>query len=261
MYPPSRAATRTLHAVNDYYRLAPTLYDETVRGVPGDVEFYRDLAVASHGPVVELGVGTGRIAIPTTAAGIEVIGIDLAPEMLDVARVRATAAGVTSTLRLVEGDMRTFTVEAPVPLVTIPFRSFLHNLEDADQAATLRACHRALLPGGRLALNVFNPDASIIERWAAKPAAHHEPFDAAGRIEAHHDFRAEARTVTSRLRWREGGVTRRGTLTLRYVTRQEMETLLETAGFEVEALTGDCLGTPFGEHSTEQVWVARRTSA
>lgn len=244
--------------VNDYYQRAPELYDEAARGIPGDIEFYRDLAVASGGPVVELGAGTGRIAIPTAAAGVPVIGIDRSPAMLAVARARAEAAGVATRLRLVEGDMRSFTVAAPVPLVTIPFRAFLHNLEDADQAATLYACHRALRPGGRLALNVFNPDLSIIQRWMGKSARHYEPFDAGGRIEAHHEFRPAARIVTSRLRWREGGRTRRGTLTLRYVTREEMEALLAAAGFRVEALYGDCLGSPFGGHSTELVWVARR---
>ncbi len=244
--------------VNDYYRQAPGLYDETARGIPGDVEFYRDLAVASGGPVIELGVGTGRIAIPTAQAGAKVIGIDLVPEMLAVAQARATAAGVASRVHLVEGDMRTFTVDQPVPLVTIPFRAFLHNIEDADQSATLRACHRALQPGGCLALNVFNPDLGLIQRWIGKSARHYEPFDAEGRVEAHHDYRSAARIVTSTLRWREGGAARRGTLTLRYVSRDEMESLLTATGFRVESLAGDCQGTPFEEGAPELVWVARK---
>lgn len=244
--------------MNDYYAQAPELYDETARGIPGDVEFYRELAVASGGPVVELGVGTGRIAIPTAQADVEVIGIDLVPEMLEVARARAAAAGVSSRLRLVQGDMRSFVLDAPVPLVTIPFRSFLHNIDDADQQATLAACYRALRPGGCLALNVFNPDLGIIERWSGKSARHYEPFDATGRVAAHHDFRPQARTVTSKLRWQEGGTTRLGALTLRYVTREEMEQLLGSAGFEVEALYGDCHRAPFSPSSTELVFIARR---
>jgi ubiquinone/menaquinone biosynthesis C-methylase UbiE len=255
---PSAVPGGTLALVNDYYRQAPELYDETTRGIPGDVEFYRDLALASGGPVVELGVGTGRIAIPTAAAGVAVTGIDTSPEMLAVARDRAEAAGVASRLRLVHGDMRTFTVERPVPLVTIPFRSFLHNLQDADQQATLAACFRALQPGGRLALNVFNPDLGIIARWAGRSARHVEPFDAAGRVEAHHEFQPAARTVTSHLRWQEGGARRRGTLTLRYVGREEMEALLGRAGFTVEALYGDCRRGAFTETSTELVWLAKR---
>lgn len=255
---PSAGAGGTLAPVDDYYRQAPELYDETTRGVPGDVEFYRDLALTSGGSVVELGVGTGRIAIPTAAAGVEVTGVDTSPEMLAVARARAEAAGVASRLRLVQGDMRTFTVERPVPLVTIPFRTFLHNLQDEDQHATLAACFRALQPGGTLALNVFNPDLRIIGQWAGRSSRHVQPFGAAGRVEAHHDVQPGARIVTSRLRWQEGGVRRRGTLRLRYVRRQEMEVLLQQAGFRVEALYGDCQGGAYSETSTEQVWLAKR---
>ena len=84
MYPPHVVHRRYPRAVNDYYARAPELYDETVRGIPGDVEFYRDLAIASGGPVVEIGVGTGRIAIPTAAAGVEVIGGVLEDECRDL---------------------------------------------------------------------------------------------------------------------------------------------------------------------------------
>ena len=66
--------------------------------------------------------------------------------------------------------------------------------------------------------------------------------------------------VTSRLTWRQDCVTRRGSLTLRYITISEMSRLLTDAGFSIEALYGDCLGAPFEESSTEQVWVARRAS-
>ncbi|MSQ30894.1 MAG: class I SAM-dependent methyltransferase [Dehalococcoidia bacterium] len=180
----------------DYYD-DHDLYDATARGVPGDVAFYRDLAVASGGPVVELGVGTGRIAIPIAAAGIAVIGIDLSPAMLAVARRRAAAAGVEARLHLDEGDMRTFTVARPVPLVAIPFRAFLHNLTVEDQRATLDAAYRALAPGGRLVLNVFNPDLALITVWRGRSRRARVPLDADGRVEAHHDYAADAPAVTS----------------------------------------------------------------
>ena len=245
-------------AGSGYYEDA-AFYDATARGVPGDIEFYRDLGRSSGGPVVELGVGTGRIAIPTAQTGVEVTGIDLAPAMLEVARRRAEEAGVGERLHLLEGDMRTFTVSTPVPLVTIPFRTFLHNLSEDDQHATLRAARRALRPGGRLALNVFNPDLARIARWMGKGPRYEEPFDAAGRVAAHHDYRPEGHLVTSRLRWRdEAGRVRRATLTLRYVFREEMAGLLAEAGFEVETLHGDFQGAAFREASPEMVWIARR---
>lgn len=194
--------------MNDYYRLAPEVYGATTRGIPGDVAFYRDLAVASGGPVVELGAGTGRIAVPIAEAGVEVIGIDAAPEMLEVARRHAETAGVAERVRLVVGDMRTFTLDEPVPLVVIPHRTFLHNLDEADQLATLQACQRALRLGGRLALNVFNPSPALLERTARRS----QPYGRGDRVAPEHEV--GDRIVTSRLTWREEGVTRRASLTL-----------------------------------------------
>src|ERR687885_2492209 len=82
------------------------LYDPWSRSVVEDVSFYVDEALASGGPVVELGVGTGRIAIPTAAAGVRVIGVDSSPGMLDVCAEQAAAAGVAELLHLRLGDLR-----------------------------------------------------------------------------------------------------------------------------------------------------------
>src|SRR5690606_11827868 len=102
-----------------YYREYARAYDEHSRGVPGDVEFYVALA-REAGAVVELGVGTGRIAVPTAQAGVPVLGFDREPAMLEVAREKAEVAGVSHLVTLRDGDMRSFTLDAPVPLVTIP---------------------------------------------------------------------------------------------------------------------------------------------
>jgi ubiquinone/menaquinone biosynthesis C-methylase UbiE len=87
--------------------------------------------------VLELGVGTGRIALPIAAAGIEVVGVDLSAGMLAVARERAELAGVE--LDLHQGDMRSPPVDGEFPLVLIPFRSLLHMETDDDRRAVLRA--------------------------------------------------------------------------------------------------------------------------
>src|SRR5437867_11731973 len=86
------------------YDAIARLYDPWSRSVVEDVAFYVDEAVQSGGPVLELGVGTGRIAVPIAAAGIEVLGVDLSAGMLDVAHERAALAGVKLALR--RGDMR-----------------------------------------------------------------------------------------------------------------------------------------------------------
>ena len=245
-------------ARDPYYRDFAAAYDEYSRGVAGDVDFYVGLA-REAGSVVELGVGTGRTAIPTAQAGVPVLGIDLEPAMLAVARAKADAAGVVSLVALRRGDMRSFTLDAPVPLVTIPFRSFLHNLTTEDQLATLEACHRALVPGGRLALNVFNPNVRMMARWMERTDAHWEPFGAWEGYQAQQDYGPSQQIVTTSLRVRdEGGAWRRTSFRLRYVHRFEMQHLLERAGFEVVSLAGGFAAEGFEDTSPEMVWIARR---
>ena len=155
-----------------------------------DVDFYVALARESGGPVVELGVGTGRIAIPTAAAGVRVIGVDSSPGMLEVCRDEAERAGVGELLDLRLGDLQRPPVDERVPLVTCPFRAFLHLGDDGERLEALTAAHELLVPGGRFAFDVFEPDADDIAetngRWLER-----EPgiFERA-------DWDEEARTLT-----------------------------------------------------------------
>ncbi|GMU41580.1 MAG: methyltransferase [Chloroflexota bacterium] len=250
-------------AGDPYYRDHADAYDRTTRGVPGDVDWYVDHACRADGLVIELGVGTGRIAIPSALAGARVHGVDLEPAMLEVARRRAMEARVPDDrLTLAEGDMRsyaTWQVPAPAALVTIPFRAFLHNLTTDDQLATLHACREALRPDGMLALNVFNPDLPLMARWMSRSSRTWAPWGGDGQARARHEYAPSGQTVTTRLRVVGPDGRRRTTeIRLRYVYRYEMEHLLARAGFRVESLLGDFAGTPFGEGSTEQIWTARR---
>ncbi|HEX4745542.1 MAG TPA: class I SAM-dependent methyltransferase, partial [Gaiellaceae bacterium] len=144
-------------------------YDPWSRSVTEDVGFYVDEALASGGPVVELAVGTGRIAIPVARAGIDVIGVDTSPGMLSVAREAAEAAGVADRVDLRLGDLRTPPVAERVPLVLCPFRSLLHMETEAEKLRALRAAHALLEPDGRFVFDVFAPSREDIEqthdRW------------------------------------------------------------------------------------------------
>ena len=109
------------------------LYDPWSVSVTEDVQFYVDEALRVDSPVVELGIGTGRIAIPTAAAGLGVIGIDSSPGMLEVCQERAELAGVADRLDLRLGELEAPPVEERVALVTCPFRSYLHLLDDESR--------------------------------------------------------------------------------------------------------------------------------
>src|SRR5690606_37852341 len=130
-----------------------------------DVPFYVGLAreaAAAGQTVLELGCGTGRVTIPIAEAGATVVGLDNAPAMLEVARRKA---GDAANPRWVLGDMADFRLEERFGLVIIPFRSFLLLLTVEEQKRCLACIREHLQPGGRLALNVFNPSILYIADW------------------------------------------------------------------------------------------------
>ena len=190
---------RLVPATSSYDAIA-RLYDPWSRSVTEDVAFYVDEArKVSPGPIVELGVGTGRIALPIAADGIAVIGVDSSAGMLEVCREQAELAGVSALVDLREGDMREPPVVERVPLVLCPFRSFLHLHSDAERLQALGAVHELLLPGGRFVFDVFTPSEADIEEtdghWLER-----EPgiFERADWDRRRHD----ADAVTSRARRR-----------------------------------------------------------
>ena len=227
------------------YDAIAELYDPWSASVVEDVAFYLEEARRSGGPVVELGVGTGRIAVPLGADGIRVIGVDSSRAMLEVCARRAALAGVTLDLRV--GDLREPPVTERVPLVICPFRSLLHMHTDEDRLGVLGAAYDLLLPGGRFVFDVFTPDADDIAqtqgRWLER-----EPG-----IFEHAVWDESARTLTLTVR----GDERETTMALAWLSPEEWRGLLEQAGFEIEACYGWFDRTPYkGREDT--VWVSRR---
>src|SRR5437763_10413653 len=223
------------------------LYDPWSRSVTEDVDFYVEEALVSQGPVVELGVGTGRIAVPTAAAGVSVIGVDSSAAMLEVCAERAAAAGVADRLDLRRGDLRAPPIRERVGLVTCPFRAYLHLADDRERRAALARVRDLLVPGGRLVFDVFAPGADDVAsthgRWLER-----EPgiFERA-------DWDTAARTLTLSVRDEE----RSSTMTLALLDPPEWHALLEAAGFEVLACYGWFDRRPYSG-GEDTVWVARR---
>jgi hypothetical protein len=154
--------------------------------------------------------------------------------------------------------MRTFALAQPAALITIPARAFLHNLTMDDQMATLASCRAALEPGGRLALNVFNPNLEMIAHWMKLPADQRkQPGDLIPDTLESRDYDPAEQRVDTRIRMKARGGKSVVAIRLRWVYRFEMEHLLSRSGFEVEALYGNFDGQAFELTSTEMVWVAR----
>jgi SAM-dependent methyltransferase len=118
----------------------------------------------SGGPVLEYGVGTGRIAVPLAQAGIAVTGVDLSRPMLDglLTRLELEAPAVRSRVRVVHGDMRRVRLGKRFPLVIAPFNAFLHLYERKDVEAFLARVKSHLAPGGRFVFDVSVPHANDI---------------------------------------------------------------------------------------------------
>jgi ubiquinone/menaquinone biosynthesis C-methylase UbiE len=233
--------------VSAYDKIA-RVYDPWSRSVVEDVPFYVQEAVQSGGPVLELGVGTGRIAVPIAAAGIEVVGVDLSEGMLEVARERAELAGVQLDLRL--GDMRDPPIDGEFPLVICPFRSLLHMETDADRRMALRAVSRGLSPGhGRFVFDVFTPSVDDIAD------THGRYLEREPGIWERADWDEATRTLILRLR--SGGA--ESEMSLAWLSVPEWRQLLADEGFVVEQLYGwfDRSAWLGGEDS---VWVCRRRS-
>ncbi|MCW5851156.1 MAG: class I SAM-dependent methyltransferase [Anaerolineae bacterium] len=257
------------------YDIFASIYDFEYDELEEDIPFYRDLALAAQGPCLELGCGTGRVLIPVAKAGVDVVGLDLSPAMLHVARekVEALPLAVQARIRLVEADMRDFDLPGEqFNLVYIPFRAFLHLLTTEDQLQALATIRRHLRPGGRLALNFFNPRIDVIaprmtrrdatpflerttdlfagERLIQWAWSRYDPFTQIIENELIYDRVAADGKLVERVYRR---------LVARWIYRFEAKHLFARAGFTVEALYGDFAGRPFERETDEQVWVLKRT--
>jgi len=231
------------------YDQIAAFYDPWSRSVTEDVGFYVEQALASGGPVVELAVGTGRIAVPIAEAGIPLIGVDSSPEMLAVARAASESAGVSERIDLRLGDLREPPVPERVPLVICPFRSLLHMETENEKLRALRAARGLLEPDGRFVFDVFSPSRDDIEethgRWLER-----EP----GILERA-DWNEGTRTLSLSLR--VGDVIT--TFGLHWLSAPEWLRLLDEAGFEVEALYGWFDLRPH-EGEEDLIFVARRAA-
>lgn len=260
---------------NDYYRrpLAVGTYDAFYEQglahspVAGDIDFYLARARETGGPVLELGVGTGRVAIPLAETGFEVTGVDLSPAMLAIARERSDARGLGGKITLVEAGMEDFALDRRFALALIPFRALHHVATGPGQRRALANIHAHLKPGGLLVLDIFDADLATVTPGAASPARPRETIEpetgarvrreTVGRI---NDPFAQTIREVMRVERLDGAgnviAVEEGAFTLRWATYNEMACMLELAGFRDLVCYGDFNGGPPG-YKREQIWLAK----
>lgn len=236
-----------------------------------DVSFYTKLATESAGSVLELGSGTGRVLNHIAKAGKKIVGLEASEHMLRRCHKNLAAASpnVSDNVELFQGQMQRFFLKSRFGLVICPFNSFLHLLSVQEQLSCLTHVHEHLVPGGKFAFDVFDPD---IRRMAS---AHFTEEGSPRRFELPTGSKVELRfrnksvdflkqridsEISFDITHRDG---RREHVShpvrQRYLFRYEAEHLLERCGYEVEALYSDFQGSPYGTvHTGLLVFVAKK---
>jgi len=232
--------------MSSWYDAWADSYDERSTGVSADVAFYVALAREADGPLVELAVGTGRVAIPVArATGRRVLGIDSSTAMLAQARARAVEEGVELDLR--EGDIRGLEIEERAALIYCPGRSLLHLPTWADRRRCFERVAASLRPGGRFAWNAFALDHQIA---AAADGVH---SDATPGLPVPHTIHYSVGDNRVDITLDDGG-----TGSLWWATKNEWLGLIDVSGLHLDALYGGFGGEPLDDDSREYVFVARR---
>jgi SAM-dependent methyltransferase len=232
--------------MSSWYDAWADRYDEKSTGVDADVAFYVALARESDGLLVELAVGTGRVAIPVAqATGRRVVGIDSSPAMLAQAQTRAVEAGVELDLR--EEDMRDLELDEPAALIYCPGRSLLHLPTWADRRRCFERVAASLQPNGRFAWDAFAFDHHIAS------AADGRHADASPGLPVPHTIHYSVGDNRVDITLDDGG-----TGSLWWATKNEWLGLLDVAGLRLEALYAGFAGEPIDDNSPEYVFVARR---
>jgi SAM-dependent methyltransferase len=236
-----------------------------------DVPFWRNLAVNAGGRVLELGCGTGRIALPLGRAGVHVIGIDRSAAMLARARKRVRRARLDGRVDLIRGDIRHLPFVSSLndlrpqfPLVIAPYGVLQSLLRERDLAATLASVHAVLEPGGTFGLELV-ADLPSWEEYRQRVSLKGWRRDAGGAhvtlVETVRQDRERRLTIFDQEFTERVGRTRhvrRFSLTFRTLSVPQMVRRLEKAGFAVTALLGDYRGGPWDARADVWMILARR---
>lgn len=254
----------------DYDGLADVydLWSEADPSATPSLAFYVERMCRQEGERVELGVGTGRIAIPVLQRGGHLTGVDVSPRMLEACREKADRAGVTSALRLLQQDVRRLELDAPADLIIFPFRSVGHLLTEGDKLACFRSVFANLTPGGRFLFDHYVWD----EAWA-------RVHDGIARLMVERDLGKHRLRIYDLYRYRYDEQRMHCSVHIQRLAAGSDELLHERVqqfefswcevdqvwrwagetGFEVEALHGSFdPSDAFGPEATDQVWTLRR---
>ena len=229
-----------------------------------DIAFWRRMAATVDGPILELGCGTGRVALPVARQGATVVGIDRSNAMLARARRRVKRARLGSRVQLVRGDIRHLPFpERSFPLVMAPYGILQSLLVERDLKQTLEAVTRVLTRKGTFGLELV-ADLPAWDEYSkrvsmrGKRGPNGKPITLVESVKqdrVHHITRFEQEFVEGR---GKDAIRKKFALAFRALTVPQMVGRLETAGLRVSAVLGDYQGGPWDLRAEVWIILARR---
>lgn len=246
-------------------------YEIDIPDWPGEIDFYMGLASEVKekvGSILEIGCGTGRVALRLALEGNPVTGMDLSPDMLEKARQKSQ--GVPN-VRWVEGDMKDFDLQERFDLIFIPGHSFQFMLTPADQIACLECIKRHLAKNGKIVIHLNHDDFSWLGGLTKGEGTDFQQTgevildNKEGSIRKWNAWNYDSRTQTASVvtAWEligeNGSIKNREETEKKYLHcffRYEMEHLLARTGFQIQALYGDFYRQEVSDTCPDMIWEA-----
>ena len=245
----------------DYSQMAD-LYDHLVDWT-GDLEFFRQEAVATSGFVLELMSGTGRVSVPLVEAGVELTCVDSSAEMLDRLRAKLRARGLNAAV--FEQDVLDLSLPESYALVLIPFHSFEELTSPSDQRRALASIRSVLVHGGQLICTLHNPE---IRRFQiAQGPMVIEGSSETAEVRAELDVKYDPETgqvhgsqqLIVKRAADQHEIRRRLAIKHALIGKSEFSEMATATGYEIEELFGDYDRSPFSPaDSPHMIWVLRK---
>ena len=232
------------------------IYDARL-GTPTDesaaVKFLKELA--GEGPALELGIGTGRVALPLMEAGVEVHGIDTSEAM--VRRLRAKPRG--DEVPVTMGTFADFSLDLRSPLVYVVYNTFFGLLTQEEQISCFAAIARHLTPDGVFVMQAFVPDVRRFDADDQRVSATWVGVDEIDLETSKHDPVAQ-RTDSQHVVVRDGNV-RIYPVRIRYAYVSELDLMARLAGLRLRERWSDWDRSPFPSPGRGHISVWERDGA
>ena len=229
-----------------------------------DIGFWKRMAAGVDGPILELGCGTGRVALPVARHGATVVGIDRSESMLGRARLRVKRARLARRVKLIRGDIRQLPFpDRTFPLVMAPYGILQSLLDERLLSATLKQVQRVLTPDGTFGLELV-ADLSAWEEYTKRTSLTGRRGPNGKPIALVESVRQDRRNHITRFEQEfiegrgKSATRRRFTLAFRTLSVPQMVQRLEKAGFEVTDLLGDYQGGPWDLRADVWLILARK---